>query len=79
MNIRDYDETLFCLHRMACDELIHVMHETEDDFLAKKIEKFVSAFMLDPDFSAVEKKHYALLEYLDHVFVSQIERKQSLL
>jgi len=73
LNQDDYDKALFYLHRMACDGLIQLMEATEDDFLSKKIEKFIDAFMLEPDFSTVENQYNALISYLDHVFVTDME------
>ena len=80
MMSHDYDAALFYLHRMACGELIHLMTLTKDDFLSKKIEKFVKDFMYEPEFSVVEKSYDSLLSYLDHVFLAEIEeaiQKQS--
>lgn len=70
MQIHEYDATLFYLHRMACPELLSIMTNTSDDFLAKKIETFVKAFMYEPDVIKVEEAYESLLRYLDHVFVS---------
>ncbi|MFA8439522.1 YhdB family protein [Pueribacillus sp. YX66] len=75
MQTHEYDATLFYLHRMACTELMTIMTLTADDFLAKKIENFVKAYMYDPDFTKVERAYNSLLRYLDHVFVSHIDER----
>ncbi len=76
MNIHEYDATLFYLHRMACEELTTVMTLTKDDMLAKKIEKLVEAFTYDPEITNVERAYEALLGYLDHVFVSHLDKQE---
>lgn len=68
MKISDYDQALFYTHRLACDELIHVMQRTEDDFLAKKIERFIRAFLCEEELEKAEEKREELMNYLDHVY-----------
>ncbi len=79
MQMHEYDATLFYLHRMACNELMTIMTAAEDDILAKKIEKFVKAFLYDSDFSKVEKAYDSLLHYLDHVFVSCFNERSEIM
>jgi hypothetical protein len=71
MDINDYDKTLFFAHRLACDDLTFMMDETDDDLLSKKIERFVNAFLHEPDLETVDNRREDLLYYLDHVFETQ--------
>jgi hypothetical protein len=66
MDPLDYDKTLFYTHRLACDDLIYMMYDTKDDFLSKKIERFLKAFVNENDLQKVEKKRQILIAYLDH-------------
>lgn len=71
MDSIDYDKTLFFTHRLACEDLIFMMQQTEDDFLAKKIERFVNSFLREPDLQKVDETREDLMYYLDHVFEKQ--------
>lgn len=66
MNMMDYDRALYYTHRSQWDNLLVLMVRTKDDFLSKKIEKFLHAYHFEHDYSILEKKLNALLRYIDH-------------
>jgi len=66
MNKADYDRALFYTHRSQWDNLLILMVRTNDDFLSKKIEQFLHAYNFETDYTTIEKKLYALLQYIDH-------------
>lgn len=66
MKNNDYDRALFYTHRSQWDNLLILMVRTEDQFLAKKIEHFLHAYNFEKDYTAIEKRLYSLLRYIDH-------------
>lgn len=66
MDWLDYDRALFYTHRSQWDNLLLLMVKTSDDLLSKKIEHFLHAYHFERDYATLEKKLYALLQYIDH-------------
>lgn len=66
MNNSDYDRALYYTHRSEWDNLLILMVRTDDHFLAKKIEDFLHAYNFETEYSAIEKRLYSLLRYIDH-------------
>jgi hypothetical protein len=62
----DYDRALYYTHRSEWDNLLILMVRTSDNFLAKKIERFLHAYNFEKDYSIIEKHLYSLLRYIDH-------------
>jgi hypothetical protein len=68
----DYDRALYYTHRSEWDNLLILMVRTTDNFLTKKIERFLHAYNFEKDYSIIEKHLYSLLRYIDHA----IERNE---
>jgi hypothetical protein len=61
-----YDQTLFYTHRLACDDLLYIMYDTNDDFLSRRIERFIKSFISEKDLTIVETFRQDLISYLEH-------------
>ncbi|MCA0988203.1 YhdB family protein [Guptibacillus algicola] len=68
MDITDYDKALYYTHHCACIDLSVLMMKTDDDILAKRIEKFVQAFIRETEFVKVKEARDHLLTYIDYVY-----------
>ncbi|WP_377889100.1 YhdB family protein [Alkalihalobacillus sp. R86527] len=68
MDITDYDKALYYTHHCACIDLSVLMMKTDDDILAKRIEKFVHAFIRETEFMKVKDARDNLLTYIDYVY-----------
>ncbi len=66
MNKADYDRALYYACRSEWDNLLILMVRTKDDFLSKKIERFLHAFYFQHDSKTVEKYLFELLQYADY-------------
>jgi hypothetical protein len=64
MNIEEYDNALYSAQRLHCEELIDIMHYTEDDLLAKKIELFISSFVGEDNLAEIEQKRQNVIQYV---------------
>lgn len=64
--IHDYDKALYYTLWGQWDELLILMVRTKDDFLSKKIEKFLNAYHYSLDEERIMRTHDQLLYYLDH-------------
>lgn len=64
--IHDYDKALYYTLWGQWDELLILMVRTKDDFLSKKIEKFLNAYHYSLDEEKIMRTHNQLLYYLDH-------------
>ncbi len=64
--IHDYDKALYYTLWGQWDELLILMVRTKDDFLSKKIEKFLNAYHYSLDEEKIMRTHDQLLYYLDH-------------
>lgn len=74
MDITDYDKALYYTHHCACIDLSVLMMKTDDDILAKRIEKFVQAFIRETEFVKVKEARDNLLTYIDYVYrMEQVE------
>jgi len=66
MNKADYDRALHYTYHSQWDNLLILMVRTKDDFLSKKIERFLHSYYFQLDISQVESDLYSLLQYVDH-------------
>lgn len=64
--IPDYDKALYYTLWGQWDELLILMVRTNDDFLSKRIEKFLNAYHYSLDEDKIMRSHDQLLYYLDH-------------
>lgn len=68
----DYERVLYYTMWGHWDDLFNLMIRTKDDFLSKKIEKFLSAYHYSPNEDDILLKHEYLMQYIDHALTSQL-------
>ncbi len=64
--MNDYERSIFYIKHAEWDNLLILMVRTQDQFLAKKIEKFLHSFHYVKSSELIEGNLYNLLHYLDH-------------
>lgn len=79
MNKADYDRALYYTYRSEWDNLLILMVRTKDNFLSKKIEKFLHAYYFQADDSVVKDHLYSLLHYIDHANNQALHFQEELL
>lgn len=69
----DYERVLYYTMWGQWDDLFNLMIRTHDDFLSKRIEKFLSAYHYSSDEQDIMTKHDYLMRYVDHALSNQLE------
>ncbi|TDQ35421.1 YhdB family protein [Aureibacillus halotolerans] len=70
MSTLDYDKALYYMNRLQLDDLLVLMIRTNDDFLSKKIERYLHALYYETDYQLVERQQDSLYHYLDNAYLS---------
>lgn len=70
--IPDYDKALYFTLWGQWDELLILMVRTKDDFLSKKIEKFLNAYHYSLDEQKIICSHDQLIYYIDHALKEEV-------
>ncbi len=62
----DYERSIFYIQHAEWDNLLILMVRTQDQFLAKKIERFLHAFHYIKETESIESHLIELIRYLNY-------------